>query len=52
MVTGASDHHGEGKVDHDLGCNTTAPEQLDRLLELVTKAAAASGRETPAVVRP
>jgi predicted metal-dependent phosphoesterase TrpH len=52
VVTGASDHHGEGKVDHDLGCNTTAPDPLDRLLELVTKAAAASGRETPAVVRP
>jgi 3',5'-nucleoside bisphosphate phosphatase len=52
VVTGASDHHGEGKVDHDLGCNTTVPEQLDRLLELVTKAAAASGRETPAVVHP
>jgi predicted metal-dependent phosphoesterase TrpH len=52
VVTGASDYHGTGKVDHELGCNTTAPDQLDRLLELVTKAAAASGRETPAVVHP
>ena len=52
VVTGASDHHGEGKVDHDLGCNTTAVGQLDRLLELATKAAAASGRATPAVVHP
>lgn len=31
VVTGSSDHHGEGKVDHPLGINTTAPEQLDRL---------------------
>ena len=52
VVTGASDHHGAGKVAHDLGCNATAPEQLDRLLELATKSAAASGRATPAVVQP
>ncbi len=26
LITGASDYHGTGKVDHDLGCNTTAPE--------------------------
>ena len=52
VVTGASDHHGTGKVAHDLGCNVTAPEQLDRLLELATKSAAASGRATPAVVQP
>ena len=26
LITGASDYHGAGKVDHDLGCNTTAPE--------------------------
>ena len=25
LITGASDYHGAGKVDHDLGCNTTAP---------------------------
>ncbi|WP_435768901.1 PHP domain-containing protein [Nocardioides sp. SYSU DS0651] len=32
VVTGASDHHGTGKVGHALGCETTAPEQLDRIL--------------------
>jgi predicted metal-dependent phosphoesterase TrpH len=32
VVTGASDHHGTGKVDHDLGVETTAPDQLDRIL--------------------
>lgn len=28
LVTGSSDYHGSGKADHDLGCNTTAPEVL------------------------
>ena len=27
MVTGSSDYHGLGKVDHELGCNTTDPEE-------------------------
>ncbi|CAM3536410.1 PHP domain-containing protein [Nocardioides zeicaulis] len=34
VVTGSSDHHGLGKVDHDLGVNTTAPDQYERLLSL------------------
>lgn len=50
VVTGSSDHHGVGKIDHDLGCNTTAPEELERLLDLAAAAAAASGRSTPEVV--
>ena len=52
VVTGSSDHHGEGKAGHDLGCNTTAPDQLERLLELAAKAAQVSGRETPTVLGP
>lgn len=36
VVTGSSDHHGLGKVDHDLGVNTTDPEQYERLLSLAT----------------
>ena len=47
VVTGSSDYHGLGKVDHDLGCNTTAPDQLDRLLDLAAGAAEASGRSDP-----
>jgi 3',5'-nucleoside bisphosphate phosphatase len=31
-VTGSSDHHGTGKVDHDLGVETTAPDQFERIL--------------------
>lgn len=50
VVTGSSDYHGAGKVDHDLGCNTTAPEQLDRLLDRAERAAASSGRRPPVVL--
>ena len=52
VVTGSSDYHGTGKIDHELGCNTTDPEQLQRLLELATKAAAVAGRTTPVVLGP
>ncbi len=40
LVTGSSDYHGAGKRDHELGCNTTAPEELERLLAL-------AGRTSP-----
>lgn len=52
VVTGSSDYHGTGKEGHDLGCNTTEPEQLERLLELASRSAERSGRETPEVVPP
>jgi predicted metal-dependent phosphoesterase TrpH len=50
VVTGSSDHHGTGKVDHELGCNTTEPDEYARLLEAAAAAAAVAGRDTPAVV--
>ena len=50
VATGSSDYHGSGKIDHDLACNHTAPEQLDRLLGLAASAASASGRTVPEVV--
>jgi len=50
VATGSSDYHGTGKIDHDLACNHTAPEQLDRLLGLAASAASASGRTVPEVV--
>jgi predicted metal-dependent phosphoesterase TrpH len=31
VATGSSDYHGDGKADHELGCNTTAPEEFERL---------------------
>lgn len=52
IVTGSSDYHGTGKVDHDLGVNTTAPEAFEALLERAAAAAALSGRHVPEVVRP
>jgi len=52
VVTGSSDYHGTGKVDHDLGVNTTAPDEYARLLEAASAAARSSGRTTPAVISP
>ncbi|WP_372733819.1 PHP domain-containing protein [Nocardioides sp.] len=49
LVTGSSDHHGAGKIDHELGCNTTDPDEYHRLLALASAAAARSGRRTPEV---
>jgi predicted metal-dependent phosphoesterase TrpH len=40
VVTGSSDFHGAGKVDHDLGCNTTDPDEYARILELASIARA------------
>lgn len=50
VVTGSSDYHGSGKRGHDLGCNTTDPEQLERLLDLAACAAERSGRDCPGMV--
>jgi predicted metal-dependent phosphoesterase TrpH len=52
VVTGSSDYHGAGKIDHDLGCNTTAPEEYARLLGLARAASVAAGRRTPEVPLP
>lgn len=32
IATGSSDYHGTNKKNHELGCNTTAPGQFERLL--------------------
>jgi predicted metal-dependent phosphoesterase TrpH len=50
VTTGSSDYHGTGKTGHHLGCNTTEPAQLERLLDRAGSAAAASGRHTPEVL--
>ncbi|WP_110241761.1 PHP domain-containing protein [Nocardioides gilvus] len=50
VVTGSSDHHGEGKIGHALGCNTTDPEQYARLIAAAESAALRAGRTTPAVI--
>ena len=48
VATGSSDYHGAGKVDHDLGCNTTDPEEYERLMELAASRRARR-RATPVV---
>ena len=50
VATGSSDYHGAGKADHEMGCNTTAPHEYERLLQLARDAAARAGRRTPSVV--
>ncbi|MBA2445521.1 MAG: PHP domain-containing protein [Nocardioidaceae bacterium] len=50
IVTGSSDFHGDGKVDHDLACNLTPDDQLERLLTAAAASAKKSGRRTPPVV--
>lgn len=51
LLTGSSDYHGTGKVDHDLGCNTTDPLTFDSLQHLIRErrgpAAAALALGTP-----
>jgi 3',5'-nucleoside bisphosphate phosphatase len=44
VITGSSDFHGLGKVDHELGCNVTDPDQYERLLVTAAANAATSGR--------
>jgi predicted metal-dependent phosphoesterase TrpH len=31
LATGSSDYHGTGKLDHELGCNTTDPQVFDEI---------------------
>ncbi len=33
LPTGSSDYHGTGKLDHELGCNTTDPEVYQALMD-------------------
>jgi predicted metal-dependent phosphoesterase TrpH len=52
VATGSSDFHGTGKVDHELGCNTTDPVQYARLVAAATLSRQASGRPAPLVLEP
>jgi predicted metal-dependent phosphoesterase TrpH len=50
VVTGSSDFHGAGKENHELGCNLTSPDELDRLLAAAAANAARSGLDVAEVV--
>ncbi|HET6294056.1 MAG TPA: PHP domain-containing protein [Kribbella sp.] len=52
IYTGSSDHHGIGKVNHDLGVNSTEPEQFARLLDVAKANAAASSANSPEAYLP
>lgn len=52
VATGSSDFHGDGKVGHELACNTTEPAEYERLLARADAAAVTSGRSTPALIGP
>jgi predicted metal-dependent phosphoesterase TrpH len=52
VYTGSSDHHGVGKINHDLGVNSTEPEQFQRLLEIAKVNAAASSAVVPEAYLP
>ncbi|MBA2558765.1 MAG: PHP domain-containing protein [Propionibacteriales bacterium] len=52
VVTGSSDFHGDGKVDHDLGCNLTAVGDYETLLDAAASNAATAGLDVPRVARP
>ena len=44
--TGSSDYHGVRKRNHEVGCNTTRPEQFERLLADAAEKRVDSGRGT------
>jgi predicted metal-dependent phosphoesterase TrpH len=46
LATGSSDYHGDGKVDHDLGCNTTDPAVFDEMLSRLGPGVASTRRPT------
>jgi 3',5'-nucleoside bisphosphate phosphatase len=52
IATGSSDHHGAGKIDHELGVNSTEPEQFERLLEVAKANAAATDARVPEAYLP
>jgi predicted metal-dependent phosphoesterase TrpH len=41
LATGSSDYHGTGKLDHELGCNTTDPAVFDALLDRLVRGTSA-----------
>lgn len=50
VVTGSSDYHGRGKVNHELGSHVTGVEEYERLLDRARANALASGRDVATVV--
>jgi predicted metal-dependent phosphoesterase TrpH len=47
LATGSSDYHGAGKLDHDLGCNTTDPEVFNEMQRRLAHSAPVTGQPLP-----
>ena len=47
LPTGSSDYHGAGKLDHDLGCNTTDPEVFNEMQRRLAPGNSSAARPTP-----
>jgi 3',5'-nucleoside bisphosphate phosphatase len=47
LPTGSSDYHGTGKLDHDLGCNTTDPEVFNEMQRRLAPGNSSAARTTP-----
>jgi 3',5'-nucleoside bisphosphate phosphatase len=47
LPTGSSDYHGTGKLDHDLGCNTTDPEVFKEMQRRLAPGNSSAARPTP-----
>ena len=47
LPTGSSDYHGTGKLDHDLGCDTTDPEVFKEMQRRLAPGNSSAARPTP-----
>ncbi|HEY6811478.1 MAG TPA: PHP domain-containing protein [Propionibacteriaceae bacterium] len=47
LATGSSDYHGTGKLDHDLGCNTTDPEVFNEMQRRLAPGDSSTAGPTP-----
>jgi 3',5'-nucleoside bisphosphate phosphatase len=47
LPTGSSDYHGTGKLDHDLGCNTTDPEVFNEMQRRLAPGDSSTAGPTP-----
>jgi 3',5'-nucleoside bisphosphate phosphatase len=47
LATGASDYHGVGKLDHDLGCNTTDPQVFREIQRRLAHTESFTSRPSP-----
>jgi 3',5'-nucleoside bisphosphate phosphatase len=48
LATGSSDYHGTGKLDHDLGCNTTDPEVFYEMQRRLAHRESSTAQQSPA----